>query len=128
MYIYRTTLPPGGIVRGSQNQTQFEGSLVEFSCEGSVDHFNWLIAGPTCDQDDLMWQRVGPAQYTEVSSNATEAGLTVSTMVLMAHREYNLSRVRCEAICGGELCGRSEEAVLTVKSESEMPTRENIHN
>ena len=60
-------------------------------------------------------------------STHIESGLIVSTLFMVAHRQYNGTAVGYSAICGSELCGRSEEAVLTVlKSESEMPTHKNI--
>ena len=100
----------GRILRGPRNITVFEGSTVSFNCTGSatVEAIVWNV-------NDLL----------NISMHI-DSGLIVSTLFMVAHHQYNGTAVWCGAICGGELCGRSEEAVLTVKSESEMPTHKNI--
>jgi len=100
----------GQILQAPRNRTALEGSIVSFNCTGSatVGAIVWNIN-----------------HFLNISTHI-DSGLIVSTLFMVAHRQYNGTAVWCSAICGGELCGRSEEAVLTVKSESEMPTHKNI--
>ena len=100
----------GQVLQAPRNRTVFEGSTVSFNCTGSatVEAIVWNIN-----------------HFLNISTHI-DSGLIVSTLFMVAHRQYNGTVVWCSAICGGELCGRSEEAVFTVKSESEMPTHMNI--
>jgi len=91
----------GQILQGPRNRTVFEGSTVSFNCTGSatVEAIVWNIN-----------------HFLNISTHIN-SGLIVSTLFMVAHRQYNGTAVWCSAICGGELCGRSEEAVLSVTSE-----------
>ena len=90
----------GQILQGPQNRTVFEGSIVSFNCTGSaiVETIVWNIN-----------------QILNISTHI-DSGLIVSTLFMVAHHQYNGTAVWCSAICGGELCGRSEIVTLTMRS------------
>ena len=89
----------GQILQGPRNRTAFEGSVIILNCTG-----NDIVTG-------ITWN----INHGNISRHI-DSGRIVSTLFMVAHRQYNGTAVWCIAICGGEPCGRSENATLIVTS------------